>query len=61
MSRVTRDRKVESISRDQVLRRERGQGNVHFPCSGIGNTSQLIHTLLEDVMTVQHAYYVSGK
>ena len=21
------------VSRDQILRRERGQGNIHFPCS----------------------------
>ena len=33
MSRLTRDRTVEPISRDHVLRRERGQGNIHFPYS----------------------------
>ena len=33
MSRLTRDRAAESVSRDQILRRERGQGNIHFPCS----------------------------
>ena len=31
MSRLTRDGTVEPISRDQILRRERGQGNIHFP------------------------------
>ena len=25
---------VELVSRDQILRREQGQGNIHFPCSG---------------------------
>ena len=23
---------AEPVSRDQILRRERGQGNTHFPC-----------------------------
>ena len=32
MSRLTRDGTAEPISRDQILRRERGQGNIHFPC-----------------------------
>ena len=32
MSRLTRDRTAEPLSRDQILRRERGQGNIHFPC-----------------------------
>ena len=33
MSRVTRDWTTETVSRDQILRRERGQKNIHFPCS----------------------------
>ena len=33
MSRLTRDGTAEPISRDQILRRERGQGNIHFSCS----------------------------
>ena len=33
MSRLTRDGTTEPVSRDQILRRERGQGNVHFPRS----------------------------
>ena len=33
MSRLTRDRTAELVSRAQVLRRVRGQGNIHFPCS----------------------------
>ena len=33
MSRLTRDGTVEPVSRDQIIRRERGKGNVHFPCS----------------------------
>ena len=27
-------RNAEPVSRDRILRHERGQGNVYFPCSG---------------------------
>ena len=33
MSRLTRDGTAELVSRDQILRHVRGQGNIHFPCS----------------------------
>ena len=33
MSRLTRDGTAEPVSRDRILRREHGQGNIHFPCS----------------------------
>ena len=33
MSRLTRYETAEPVSRDQILRRERGQGNIHFPRS----------------------------
>ena len=33
MSRLTRDGTTEPVSRDQTLKRERGQGNINFPCS----------------------------
>ena len=33
MSRLTRDGTAELVSRDQILRREWGQGTIHFPCS----------------------------
>ena len=33
MSRLTRDGTAKSVSRDQILRRERGRGSNHFPCS----------------------------
>ena len=32
MSRVTRDGTAEPVSRDKILRREHGEGNIHFPC-----------------------------
>ena len=56
MSRLARDGTAEPVSRDQILRRERGQGNIHFPVqlttSRIGNLTRLIHTLArcDDVM-----------
>ena len=33
MSRLTRDGTAEPVSRDQILRHARGQGNINFPCS----------------------------
>ena len=33
MSRLTRDGMAEPVSRDQILRLARGQGNINFPCS----------------------------
>ena len=33
MSKLTRDGTAEPVSRDQILRHARGQGNVNFPCS----------------------------
>ena len=33
MSRLTRDGTAEPVSRDQILRRERGQRRVNLPCS----------------------------
>ena len=55
MSRLTRDGTAEPISRDQILRRERGQGIFVFPVqlttSRIGNHTRLIPTLLY-VMTI---------
>ena len=48
MIKLTRDRTAEAVLRDQILRREQGQGNIHFPCSAdheeVGN--RLIYTLL---------------
>ena len=33
MGKLLRDGTVEPVSRDQILRRERGQRKIHFPCS----------------------------
>ena len=55
MSRLTRDGTAEPVSRDQILRHARGQGNIIFPVqlttSRIGSLTRLIHTLLY-VMTI---------
>ena len=59
MSRLTRDGTAEPVSRDQILRHARGQGNINFfPCSADHERdwqpSQLIHTLL--YVTTVHPY-----
>ena len=58
MSRLTRDGTAEPVSRDQILRHARGQGNMFFPVQlttcRTGNLTLLIHTLLY-VMTI-HTY-----
>ena len=58
MSRLTRDGTAEPVSRDQILRHARGQGDIIFPVqlttSRIGNLTRLIQTLLY-VMTI-HTY-----
>ena len=45
---LTQDRTAGAVLRDQILRRERGQENIHFPRSAdheeVGN--RLIYTLL---------------
>ena len=45
MNRLTRDGITEAVSRDQILRRDRGQGNIHLTTCRIGNLTRLIHTL----------------
>ena len=54
VSRLTRDGTVEPVSRDQILRRKRGQDIILFPCSAdhdrIGNLTRSIHTLASCVI-----------
>ena len=38
ISRLKRDETAEPVSRDQILRREQGQGIIHFPCSANHDT-----------------------
>ena len=59
MSRLTRDGTADPVSRDQILRHVRGQGNIIFPVqlttSRIGNLTRLIHTLT--ICVTIHTYY----
>ena len=66
MSRLMRDGTAEPVSRDQILRLERGrQGNIHFPCSAdleqdCQRVTRLILTLaICDDHTYIHAYYIN--
>ena len=49
MSRLAQNGTTKPVSRDQILRREHGQGNIHLPVqlttNRIGNLTRLIHTL----------------
>ena len=71
MSRLTRDGSAKPVSRDQILRRERGQGSIHFPCSAdheqdgqpypvdpYSAITQLTHPLAKCVMI--HTYRKAG-
>ena len=40
MSKLTRDGTAEPVTRDQILRRERGQRLIHFPCSAADHEQQ---------------------
>ena len=64
MSRLTRDGTAESVSRDQVLRHARGQGNINFPCSADhGQDWQPYpvdpYSAICDDHTYIHTYYLS--
>ena len=54
MSRITRGGTAEPVSRDQIVRREWGQGKyislVQLTTSRIGNHARLIYTLLYEKM-----------
>ena len=58
MSRLTRDGTPEPVSRDKILRCERGQGNINLPVqlttSRIGNFTRSIHTLA--ICVTLHTY-----
>ena len=56
-SRLTWDGTAEPVSRDQVFRHIRRQGDGQLTTSRIGNLTRLIRTLLY-VMTILHAIIV---
>ena len=71
MSRLTRDGTAETVSRDQILRHERGQGNANFPCSAdheqdrqpypVGSYScymcVTIHTWVFSILVLIHVFW----
>ena len=63
MSRLMWDGTAEPVSRDQIIRRERGQGNIHCPCSADHEQdwyhARLIYTLLY-VMAIQGCKILRG-
>ena len=54
MSRLTRDGTAEPVSRDQILRHARGQGNIHVPCSA--DLEQDWQPYLVDPYSAIHTY-----
>ena len=59
MTRLKPDGTAEPVSQNQILRLERGQGNIIFRCSadheqGVGNLIRLIHTLLYVMTMLSH-------
>ena len=73
MSKLTRDGAAEPVSRDQILRRERGQKIIHFPCSAADHeqdwqpcpvvraihTNIVLHTHTAVVTHIIYAYYTT--
>ena len=64
MSRLTRDGTAEPVSRDQILKRERGQGHINFPRLADHEQDwqpyRLIHTLLPPVLSTCPPHTNSG-
>ena len=59
MSRLTRDGTAEPVSRDQIIRRERGQGNIKFPCSADHEQDWQPYpysTICDDHTSILHTY-----
>ena len=68
MSRLTRD--GTAVSRDQILRRERRQGDIHFPCSADDeqdwqpyypvDSSLAIYVMTIHIYIQEYCYYMSN-
>ena len=63
MTRLARNRTAKTVSRDQILKRERGQGNIHFPFSA-GHEQELQPYLVDPYSCYcicdDHTRYNSG-
>ena len=55
VSRLTQDGATGPVSRDQILRRERGQRNIHLPCLAHHEQDRHLYLLLLYVMPL-HTY-----
>ena len=60
MSRLTRDGTAEPVSRDQILRHVRGQGNIHFPCSARHEQDWQLH-LVDPYSAICNDHTPSGQ
>ena len=58
MSRLTRDRTAETVSREQYLRRERGQGNIRFSCSADHEQDRQNLNRLIVTLAISDYYYI---
>ena len=47
-----RDRTAGAVLRNQIIRRERGQGNIHFPCSA--DHEEVAYVALHDIHTYKY-------
>ena len=57
---LTRDGTAESVSRDQILRHERGQGNITFSCSANHVQDWQPYSVgpYSDICGTTHTYYI---
>ena len=60
MSRLARDGTAEPVSRDQILMRERVQGNIHFPCSADHEQDWQTHPVDPYSMLYVNDHYKAG-
>ena len=67
MSRLVRDGTAEPVSRDQILRHIRGQGNIHFSCSADHEQDWQPYpfdpysAIICDDYTYVHSLHIQGK
>ena len=64
MSKLTRDGTAEPVSRDQILRRERGQRIIYFPCSAAdheqdGQPCPVVRAIHRNIVLHTHAAVVT--
>ena len=60
---MTREGRTKPVSRDQILRHELGQGNIHFPCSADHDQDWQPYPMdpssaIRDGYRYMHTYYI---